>query len=67
MKEIRYESVAENLGNANVSDAITVDKSLKHSAILYWDGTDDSQAKLQLILTKYAQAVKATTYQENMP
>lgn len=50
IKEIRYESVVqENFGLTGVSDAIEVHKSLKHSAILYWDGVQDAQIKQELI------------------
>jgi hypothetical protein len=50
IKEIRYESVVqENFGLTGVSDAIAVHKSLKHSAILYWDGVQDAQVKQELI------------------
>jgi hypothetical protein len=50
IKEIRYESVVqENLGCTNVSDAIAVHRSLKHSAILYWDGVEDAKTKQELI------------------
>ena len=50
MKEIRYESVVqEDLGCTNVSDAVAVHRSLKHSAILYWDGVEDAKVKQELI------------------
>jgi hypothetical protein len=50
IKEIRYENVEqEKFGLTGVSDAIAVHKSLKHSAILYWDGIQESQVKQELI------------------
>ena len=51
IKQIRYENIVQdNLGHTNISDAIAVDKSLKHSAILYWEGTEDAKVKQELIL-----------------
>jgi hypothetical protein len=51
IKQIRYENIVQNnLGHTNISDAIAVDKSLKHSAILYWEGTEDVKVKQELIL-----------------
>ena len=50
IKEIRLENITqENFGMTGVSDAIAVHKSLKHSAILYWDGVQDAQVKQELI------------------
>lgn len=50
IKDIRHENVEqEDFGLTGVSDAIAVHKSLKHSAILYWDGIQDSQVKQELI------------------
>ena len=49
IKDIRYESVVlEDLGYTGVSDAIAVDKSLKHSvshSILGWIGRHQDQAR----------------------
>ena len=50
IKDIRYESIVqESMGLTGVSDAIAVHKSLKHPAILYWDGIRDALVKQELI------------------
>ena len=50
IKDIRYENIVqENFGLTGVSDAIAVHKSLKHSAILRWDGLQDAETKQELI------------------
>ena len=51
IKQIRYENIVQdNLGHTNISDAIHVDKSIRHSAILYWKGIEDAKIKQELIL-----------------
>ena len=48
--ELRYNNIQnEALGHTGISNAIQVDRSLKLSSILSWNGLLDSQVKLEII------------------
>ena len=50
IKKVRFENVnLDELGRTNVSSAIPVHSSLKHSSVLVWSGAKDAELKKEII------------------